>query len=298
MLSTFGVHQQFHLSPYERTTYLSPKKHPHTHSSPRSSSPSSISGTSLVRKTPDGKAITTGPLARFLTPARGAPIATIDTTSSTTGQPTSPPSALTSASVSTGTQYTPPDWPPTSTRSTQHVSRSSALHFDAISDGAGTSVLNRRSHDDISSHAAPPPLGKQQSDVAMPTALAADGGGPPQPQLGMTPGSTLLSKPPSGGMRRRPASLEGDRNVAGVPSAAGQQASPKRRRGYGAAKKVLPVEFSRCDTTDLAVLIADMLMELISYNDNIPLKEAALTRFHSRYAPSAYSPLSPRRALE
>lgn len=120
----------------------------------------------------------------------------------------------------------------------------------------------------------------------MPTALVADGGAPPEPQLGMTPGSTLLSKPPSGGMRRRPASLEGDRNVAGALSVASQQASPKRRRGYGAAKKVLPVEFSRCDTTDLAVLIADMLMELISYNDNIPLKEAALTRFHSRYEAS------------
>lgn len=146
-------------------------------------------------------------------------------------------------------------------------------------------MLKRCAHDDIT-NSTPQQPGQQQSDASMPTALVADGGAPPEPQLGMTPGSTLLSKPPSGGMRRRPASLEGDRNVAGALSVASQQASPKRRRGYGAAKKVLPVEFSRCDTTDLAVLIADMLMELISYNDNIPLKEAALTRFHSRYEAS------------
>jgi len=44
----------------------------------------------------------------------------------------------------------------------------------------------------------------------------------------------------------------------------------------------MPMDYPSCDPKDLAALIADMLMELIRYNDEIPLKDGQLTRFHSR----------------
>lgn len=68
------------------------------------------------------------------------------------------------------------------------------------------------------------------------------------------------------------------------------QSSPKRPRGNATPRKVLPTDYSLCDPKDLAVLISDMLMELIRFNDDIPLKDGALTRFHSRFG-------FPRRSL-
>jgi hypothetical protein len=49
--------------------------------------------------------------------------------------------------------------------------------------------------------------------------------------------------------------------------------------------KVLPKNYADCDVTDLGVLIAGMLMDLVEINDKIPLKDGSLTRFHSRAPP-------------
>ena len=52
-----------------------------------------------------------------------------------------------------------------------------------------------------------------------------------------------------------------------------------------AATKYMPVQYETCDVKDLVFLIGNMLMELVRLNDNIPLQDGRLTRFHSRAPP-------------
>ncbi|KAJ9602011.1 Pho80p cyclin [Cladophialophora chaetospira] len=59
----------------------------------------------------------------------------------------------------------------------------------------------------------------------------------------------------------------------------------KKARPDAAPVRVMPLQYENCNTRDLVVLIASMLMELIRYNDAIPLKDGQLTRFHSRAPP-------------
>jgi len=47
----------------------------------------------------------------------------------------------------------------------------------------------------------------------------------------------------------------------------------------------MPTKYETCDVKDLVLLISNMLMELIRFNDRIPLKDGRLTRFHSRAPP-------------
>lgn len=53
-----------------------------------------------------------------------------------------------------------------------------------------------------------------------------------------------------------------------------------------AARKEIPPLFWQCDTEDLTILIADMIMQLIEHNDKLPLTPSGLTRFHSRAPPA------------
>lgn len=59
----------------------------------------------------------------------------------------------------------------------------------------------------------------------------------------------------------------------------------KRLRQARPAPKVLPRRYEETNTRDLVVLISSMLMELIRFNDQIPLRDGRLTRFHSRSPP-------------
>ncbi|KAI4239130.1 MAG: hypothetical protein L6R40_005563 [Gallowayella cf. fulva] len=68
-------------------------------------------------------------------------------------------------------------------------------------------------------------------------------------------------------------------------SSSSQGSSPKRARPAKPAVKVMPVQYETCDVKDLVVLISNMLMELVRFNDDIPLKDGRLTRFHSRAPP-------------
>jgi hypothetical protein len=47
----------------------------------------------------------------------------------------------------------------------------------------------------------------------------------------------------------------------------------------------MPLQYETCDVKDLGVLISDMLMELVRINDEQPLRDGTLTRFHSRAPP-------------
>ncbi|KAL8952375.1 MAG: hypothetical protein Q9222_001711 [Ikaeria aurantiellina] len=68
-------------------------------------------------------------------------------------------------------------------------------------------------------------------------------------------------------------------------SSSSQGSSPKRARPAKSAVKLMPAEYETCDVKDLVVLISKMLMELVRFNDEIPLKDGRLTRFHSRAPP-------------
>ncbi|ODH52915.1 hypothetical protein GX48_00783 [Paracoccidioides brasiliensis] len=59
----------------------------------------------------------------------------------------------------------------------------------------------------------------------------------------------------------------------------------KRPRPEKPAAKVLPRRYEEVNPRDLVVLISSMLMELIRFNDQIPLRDGRLTRFHSRSPP-------------
>jgi hypothetical protein len=48
----------------------------------------------------------------------------------------------------------------------------------------------------------------------------------------------------------------------------------------------MPILYQNCNSKELGVLISSMLMELIRLNDQIPLRDGRLTRFHSRAPPS------------
>ena len=64
-----------------------------------------------------------------------------------------------------------------------------------------------------------------------------------------------------------------------------QPSQAKRLRPAKADVKILPAQYEDVDTRDLVVLISSMLLELIRFNDNIPLNQGRLTRFHSRSPP-------------
>lgn len=70
-------------------------------------------------------------------------------------------------------------------------------------------------------------------------------------------------------------------------------APAKKPRPADPEVKIMPLQYELCDTRDLVILISSMLMELIRYNDTIPLSSGSdqspsasnLTRFHSRAPP-------------
>lgn len=64
-----------------------------------------------------------------------------------------------------------------------------------------------------------------------------------------------------------------------------ERASSKKQKPEEPAVRIMPIQYETCNTRDLVILIASMLMELIRYNDGIPLRDGQLTRFHSRAPP-------------
>jgi Cyclin len=71
----------------------------------------------------------------------------------------------------------------------------------------------------------------------------------------------------------------------GVTTAPPTAETPTKRPRSQVAKKIMPWRYETCDVKDLVQLIAAMLMELIRFNDAIPLADGRLTRFHSRAPP-------------
>ena len=91
----------------------------------------------------------------------------------------------------------------------------------------------------------------------------------------------------------RPATASSETQVASASSttlaqsssSSSQGSSPKRVRPPRPAVKTMPAQYETCYVNDLVILISNMLLELIRFNDEIPLKDGRLTRFHSRAPP-------------
>ncbi|KAL2808191.1 cyclin-domain-containing protein [Aspergillus granulosus] len=113
---------------------------------------------------------------------------------------------------------------------------------------------------------AAPPAPPAQSSLA-----------PPMPASSITPGSNKRNSPND--QPARGATIEG----LGRLDLEGSQS--KRLRPEKPAVKYLPARYEFADPKDLVVLISSMLMELIRFNDKIPLHQGRLTRFHSRSPP-------------
>lgn len=64
-----------------------------------------------------------------------------------------------------------------------------------------------------------------------------------------------------------------------------ERSQSKRLRPSKPDVKYLPENYNQADPRDLVILISSMLMELIRFNDKIPLNNGRLTRFHSRSPP-------------
>jgi len=62
-------------------------------------------------------------------------------------------------------------------------------------------------------------------------------------------------------------------------------ASKRPRPNHRDTVKIMPRAYETCHPRDLGILISNMLMELIRLNDQIPLRDGRLTRFHSRAPP-------------
>lgn len=169
--------------------------------------------------------------------------------------------------VDAGTQYTPPGLPPTYHPPTHSTANT------ASNDVSGTASLA----------AAPAPDASREETSAAPVTTE-----PPEPDVRVDPqphAPAQNAQPPS---PRR--SKESSRSVVeqdAVPQAESAvlqvPSSPaKRARPQDANVRVMPFLYETCDVKDLGVLISDMLMELVRINDEQPLRDGTLTRFHSR----------------
>lgn len=79
--------------------------------------------------------------------------------------------------------------------------------------------------------------------------------------------------------RRRPFE---DTLAADSISATAVSYPPKRTKPSETTAKILPIRYELCTVEDMVKLVAYMISELIETNDNLPLKDVELTRFHSR----------------
>jgi len=183
-----------------------------------------------------------------------------------------------------GTQYTPPDWPPTSTRSSlrklSEVQLSSAIstdppHPSTTAIVAPSAVSTAPPPAEPDPRLTPPPLATSSHDGTSSSSAEPRSTSQSQPLHPATAAATV---------RRNHAAISTSSTRTNSPSTSQRSSKPKRPRSqHHGAKKLMPANYAECDPKALASLIADMLMELIRFNDDIPMGNNHLTRFHSRY---------------
>ncbi|KAK0122117.1 hypothetical protein ONS95_010379 [Cadophora gregata] len=112
---------------------------------------------------------------------------------------------------------------------------------------------------------------EQTEDLVAPASATA-------PSIPPSPNKPAL-QPESPGLKRR----QSQGTAQSIPTTT-QTIRTKRPRS-DQEPKVLPAKYEFCAVEDMVVLIANMIQELITTNDRLPLQSGVLTRFHSRTPP-------------
>lgn len=159
----------------------------------------------------------------------------------------------------------------TSTAATQSPITRSSTHSPKQSHSGTSSVTASMQSD------APE---KVLRETATPCNESHDSTGPAVMKYAETCANSFSSSP--GIKRRQPTSPSSNSEV--IPQA--QRSTSKKPKGSTENAKVLPERYELCDVKDIVILIADMISELLQTNDNLPLRESVLTRFHSRTPPA------------
>ncbi|KAJ5653183.1 hypothetical protein N7490_000186 [Penicillium lividum] len=155
---------------------------------------------------------------------------------------------------------------------------------DPNSPDSPAAFQRRRASASVDPSASYVSLATSSPSATIPTAT------PPGP-LNPPPASSVSMPAPqtSGGSNKR--NSQSDHHSPNAPSAGQfggedvEVSQTKRLRPSAPNVKILPAQYELADPRDLVVLISSMLMELIRFNDKIPLHQGRLTRFHSRSPP-------------
>jgi len=157
-----------------------------------------------------------------------------------------------------GTQYSPPDWPPTDPRSSLRQTRAGQTL-----DGTATSTT----------HSNMVPVA-----VDMPSARVSQTGGEVEARVGEGEGAaaaaTAAAATASPGTRRRHADMSQSptRTRSSSSNSIVQDSRSKRARpatSQNVNKTIMPRDYAECDSRVLSGLISGMLMELIHFNDEV-----------------------------
>ncbi|KAK5136461.1 hypothetical protein LTR08_003106 [Meristemomyces frigidus] len=184
---------------------------------------------------------------------------------------------VTGRTVDAGTQYSPDGYPPTAGQA--YTAAAAVKQTPGPPESAG--ARKRKG----SMRSVSPPAQSMSSDTTAVGSTAAPTA-PDEPQLREDPSAQQrsLQNASATDLPQRTAGQDhGEPQEA--RSTHGHSSAPKRARAEPGMVKVMPREYSTCNPKDLGVLISNMLMELIRLNDQIPLRDGRLTRFHSRAPP-------------
>nr|POE93050.1 nuc-1 negative regulatory protein preg [Quercus suber] len=174
--------------------------------------------------------------------------------------------------VDAGTQYSPDGSPPTSHR------RPNLAVSTSLQPQGSTGSAKKRKELTRSESPPPPPLGQMS-----PSSSSASSSAGPTAQTTHASASHLQSVVPSASLRDDDGPRPGEPQEA--RSTHGHSSAPKRSKPEPGTVKIMPLKYETCAPKDLGILISNMLMELIRLNDQIPLRDGRLTRFHSRAPP-------------
>lgn len=184
--------------------------------------------------------------------------------------------------VDAGTQYSPEASPPTARRALAGLA---ATQQQQPPGSAGSAAKKRK---EVTRSESPPTQPMSGATSSSGSTSSAPRSVPAEPRLRVPPSPTT-AKTQDGASDSLP-SRSADAGASSEPqearSTAGHSSAPKRARPDDSAEmKVMPLRYETCNPKDLGVLISNMLMELIRLNDQIPLRDGRLTRFHSRAPP-------------
>ncbi|KAJ5619631.1 hypothetical protein N7510_003615 [Penicillium lagena] len=159
-----------------------------------------------------------------------------------------------------------------------HRKRSASSSALVPSNPSALSASTSSSHSDPS---AAPPAANNTIPITKPAS-------PANPPPASSVARSMPAPSSSGSNKRNSQTDHHPPDVTPAGQSAGSElesSQSKRLRSSKPDVKILPTKYEDADTKDMVVLISSMLLELIRFNDQIPLHQGRLTRFHSRSPP-------------